>query len=179
MMKMILTSLQKQALKIKHDKTRDGRVRDRIKSVIHASNGWSAEEIADALLIHEATVRQHIKDYLQSKKLKPENGGSESRLSAEQIQQLVEHLTQVTYFHTHQICSYIKQTYDIVYSVPGLNKWPHKNGFSYKQPKGVPHKFDTEKQAVFIAEYEKVKTSLQMMMFYCLWMQFTQHKRLK
>ena len=46
MMKMILTS-QKQALKIKHDKTRDGRVRDHIKSVIHASNGWSAEEIAD------------------------------------------------------------------------------------------------------------------------------------
>ena len=43
MMKMILTSPQKQALKIQHDKTRDGRVPDRIKSVIHASNGWSAE----------------------------------------------------------------------------------------------------------------------------------------
>jgi len=160
MMKMILTSQQKQALKTQHDKTRDGRVRDRIKSVIHASNGWSAEEIADALLIHETTVRQHIKDYLHSKKLKPENGGSTSQLSAKQTQQLVEHLTQVTYFHTHQICSYIKQTYGIVYSVPGLNKWLHKKGFSYKHPKGVPHKFDTEKQAVFIEEYEEVKASL-------------------
>ena len=159
-MKMILTSLQKQALKIQHDKTRDGRVRDRIKSVIHASNGWSAEEIADALLIHETTVRQHTNDYLHSKKLKPENGGSKSQLSTEQTQQLVEYLTQVTYFHTHQICSYIKQTYDIVYSVPGLNKWLHKNGFSYKQPKGVPHKFDTEKQDAFIAEYEALKVSL-------------------
>ena len=91
MMKMILTSHQKQALKIQHDKTRDGRVRDRIKSVIRASNGWSAQEIADALLIHETTVRQHIKDYLHSKKLKPENGGSKSQLSTEQTQQLVGH----------------------------------------------------------------------------------------
>lgn len=160
MMKMILTSHQKQALKIQHDKTRDGRVRDRIKSVIHASNGWSAEEIAEALLIHETTVRQHIKDYLHSKKLKPENGGSKSQLSTDQTQQLVEHLAQVTYFHTHQICSYIKQAYAIVYSVPGLNKWLHKNGFSYKHPKGVPHKFDTEKQNAFIAKYEEVKAEL-------------------
>lgn len=159
-MKIILTTLEKQALKVQHGKTRDGRVRDRIKSVIHASNGWNAEEIADALLIHEATVRQHIKDYLHSKKLKPENGGSASQLSTEQTQLLVEHLTQVTFFHTHQICSYIKQTFDIVYSVPGLNKWLHRNGFSYKQPKGVPHKFDAEKQAAFIEEYEALKTSL-------------------
>ena len=160
MMKMILAPFQKQALKIQHDKTRDGRVRDRIKSVIHASNGWSTDKIADALLIHETTVRQHINDYLNSKKLKPENGGSKSQLSMEQTQQLVEHLTQMTYFHTYQICSYIKHTYDIVYSVPGLNKWLHRNGFSYKQPKGVPHKFDTEKQEAFIEEYDEVKAAL-------------------
>jgi DNA-binding NarL/FixJ family response regulator len=83
MMKMTLTSHKKKTLKIQHDKTRDGRVRDHIKSVIHASNGWSAQDIADALLIHETTVRQHIKDYLHSKKLKPENGGSQSQLSTE------------------------------------------------------------------------------------------------
>jgi predicted ArsR family transcriptional regulator len=80
---MKLTSLQKQTFQIQHDKTRDGRVRDRIKSVIHASNGWRAKEIAEALLIHETTVRQHIKDYLHSNKLKPENGGSNSQLSRE------------------------------------------------------------------------------------------------
>lgn len=159
-MKMILTSLQKKALKIQHDKTRDGRVRDHIKSVIHASNGWSFEEIAEALLIPETIVRQHIKYYIHSYKLKPENGGSISQLSIEQTQQLVKHLAQVTYLHTHQIYSYIKQIYDIVYSVLGLNKWLHKNGFSYKQPKGVLHKFDTEKQEAFIVKYKEVKTSL-------------------
>ena len=60
-MKVTLIKKQKQELKIHHDTTRDGRVRDRIKAVIQASNGWNDEEIANALLIHEATVRQHIK----------------------------------------------------------------------------------------------------------------------
>ena len=42
----------------------------------------------------------------------------------------------------------------------GLNKWLHQNGFSYKQPKGVPHKFDEQQQAVFIEEYEKLRDSV-------------------
>ncbi len=70
-MKITLSNEQKLTLINQHDTTRDGRVRDRIKAVIHASNGWSPEEIADALLIHETTVRQHLKDYSLSKKLKP------------------------------------------------------------------------------------------------------------
>jgi hypothetical protein len=44
--------------------------------------------------------------------------------------------------------------------VSGLNKWLHQNDFSYKQPKGVPHKFDKHKQAVFIEEYERLRNSL-------------------
>ena len=158
-MKITLTNEQKLELQIQHRTTRDGRVRDRIKAVIHASNGWSPEEIADALLIHESTVRQHIKDYLQSNKLKPENGGSQSKLSATQTTHLIEHLTENTYSHTHQIVSYVKETFGLDYTVSGMNKWLHHNGFSYKQPKGVPHKFDEEKQQAFIEAYEALKAS--------------------
>ncbi|MEX6253044.1 hypothetical protein [Providencia hangzhouensis] len=63
-MKITLTNEQKQKIKIQHSTTRNGRVCDHIKAVIHACNGWSAEEIADAHLINESTIRQHIKDYL-------------------------------------------------------------------------------------------------------------------
>ena len=80
-MKLFLTPTETQTLVSQHNTTRDGRVRDRIKSVIHASNGWSAGEIANALLIHENTVRQHLKEYSEEKKLKPRNGGSESFLT--------------------------------------------------------------------------------------------------
>ncbi len=159
-MKIALTFNEKQSLLAQHSTMRDGRVRDRIKSVIHASNGWSPAEIADALLIHETTVRQHLKDYQESKKLKPENGGSQSFLNNEETAELIAHLSKHTYSYSYQIVEHIKQTYDVHFSVPGLNKWLHQHGFSYKQPKGVPHKFDEEKQAAFIAHYEELKSQV-------------------
>ncbi|WP_340619176.1 helix-turn-helix domain-containing protein, partial [Xenorhabdus entomophaga] len=82
-MKIHLTADQKKALELMHDTTRDGRVRDRIKAVLLASEGWTAQMIAQALRIHESTVSRHLKDYFSQEKLAPENGGSESHLSAE------------------------------------------------------------------------------------------------
>ncbi|WP_337915097.1 winged helix-turn-helix domain-containing protein, partial [Vibrio cholerae] len=152
-MKIILTPLQKQQLEEMHDSTRDGRVRDRIKAVLLASEGWSQAMISQALRIHESTVARHLSDYVLSEKLKPENGGSQSRLSAGQTMQLIEHLAEKTYFHTHQIVAYVQAEFGIRYTVAGMNKWLHHHGFSYKKPKGVPHKFDPEMQQAFIEHY--------------------------
>ena len=57
----------------------------------------------------------------------------------------------------HEIRRYIKETFDVHYSIPGIHKWLHRNKFSYKQPKGVPHKYDTDKQDVFVKAYETLK----------------------
>jgi hypothetical protein len=73
---------------------------------------------------------------------------------------LITHLGEVTYLHTHQIVAYIKETFEVEYTVSGLNKWLHQHQFSYKQPKGVPHKFDVDKQAAFIEYYEQLKDNL-------------------
>ncbi|GHW59008.1 DNA-binding protein [Vibrio cholerae] len=100
-MKITLTPQQKLQLEEMHDSTRDGRVRDRIKAVLLASEGWSQEMISQALRIHESTVARHLSDYVLSEKLKPENGGSQSKLSATQTMHLIEHLTEKTYFHMH------------------------------------------------------------------------------
>ena len=56
--------------------------------------------------------------------------------------------------------AYIKETFKVQYTVSGLNKWLHQHQFSYKQPKGVPHKFDVDKQTAFIEHYEQLKASL-------------------
>lgn len=58
------------------------------------------------------------------------------------------------------IQEYISNTFDVKYSIPGLQKWLHRNKFSYKQLKGVPHNFDQEKQGVFIEEYNDLKATL-------------------
>ncbi len=41
-----------------------------------------------------------------------------------------------------------------------MNKWLHQHHFSYKQPKGVPHKCDLEEQAIFVAQYKALKREL-------------------
>ena len=156
-MKITLTTKQKQELEIQHDMTRDGRVRDRIKAVLLASEGWSAAMISQALRIHETTVLRHLKDYEHSDKLKPENGGSSGYLSVAQTMALTEHLTEHTYHHNHPIVSYVMEHFNVQYSVPGVNKWLHHHGFSYMMPKGVPHKFDEAKQQAFIKAYEALK----------------------
>lgn len=158
-MKITLTPEQKQQLELMHDSTRDGRVRDRIKAVLLASEGWSQSMISQALRIHESTVARHLSDYVLCEKLKPENGGSQSKLSAEQTVQLIEHLSKKIYFHVHQIIAYVQAEFGICYTVAGMNKWLHHHKFSYKKPKGVPHKFDTEKQQAFVEAYETLKAS--------------------
>ncbi|MEZ8694458.1 helix-turn-helix domain-containing protein, partial [Vibrio splendidus] len=55
-MKITLTPQQKLQLEQMHDSTRDGRVRDRIKAVLLASEDWSQAMISQALRIHESTV---------------------------------------------------------------------------------------------------------------------------
>ena len=158
-MKITLTPQQKQQLEQMHDSTRDSRVCDRIKAVLLASEGWSQTMISQALRIHESTVARHLSDYVLSEKLKPENGGSQSKLSATQTMHLIEHLTENSYAHTHQIVTYVKEKFGLSYTVSGMNKWLHHNGFSYKQPKGIPHKFDAIKQQAFIDAYEALKAS--------------------
>ncbi|WP_089139009.1 IS630 family transposase [Vibrio rumoiensis] len=156
-MKIELSNQKKKQLERMHDSARDGRVRDRIKAVLLASEGWSNSMISQALRIHETTVTRHINDYLQSEKLMPENGGSQSKLNAAETMSLIEHLTEHTYFHTHQIVDYVQSEFQVTYTVAGMNKWLHHNGFSYKQPKGVPHKLDPEAQEAFIQHYQELK----------------------
>ncbi len=125
-----------------------------------SSEGWSVSSIAQALRKSEFTISRHLDDYLKKDKLKPENGGSESHLNDEQTQQLIEHISEHTYAHTHQIVAYISERWDVKYTVSGLNKWLHQQDFTYKKPKGVPHKFDADKQTEFVEHYEALKASL-------------------
>jgi len=160
-MKIELTAKQKIALEAQHRQSRDRRVCDRIRCVLLSSDGWATSMIAQSQLIHETTVWRHLKDYLQFNKLKPENGGSEGYLDTEQTALLVEHLTQRVYHHNHQIVACIAERWNIKFTVSGLYNWLKQHGFSYKKPKGVPHKFDVEKQQQFMETYSALKETVR------------------
>ena len=89
-------------------------------------------------------------DYKNSKKLKPENGGSQSHLTPYQTAKLIQHLEANTYLKAEHICTYIEQRFSVKFTVSGITKWLEKNRFSFKKPKGTPAKANPEKQAEFI-----------------------------
>ena len=64
----------------------------RINAVQFCDEEWIITEIAEALFLSEEAIRQHIRDFLKSRKLKSENAGSQEQLSSEQAQDLEKHL---------------------------------------------------------------------------------------
>lgn len=156
----ILSNQQRNQLIGQHRYERDGRVRDRIKAILLRDKGWSYKKIAEALLISDDSIRNHIQEYLASNKLKPEGGGSEAALDLEQSKLLQEHLEEHTYLHVKNIIRYVDVQWKVEYTVSGLTQWLKRNGFSYKKPKLVPGKADQEQQEKWIADYQKLKADL-------------------
>ena len=156
----ILDLTERSVLIKRHRTERDGRVRDRIKVVLWSDDGWTAKRIAEALFIDEQTVRQHLQDYQESQKLKPENGGSSPKLDREQTAALTQHLDQKVYVKIKDICAYVIDTFGIHYSVRGMTDWLKRQGFTFHQPCGVPAKADAAAQEVFVKKYENLKSTL-------------------
>jgi transposase len=158
-MNIYLTPEEKRDLEKDHKTKRDRRIADRIKAVLLHVEGWSQLQIAQALRIRPETVHDHLKDYADSKKLKPENGGKLSQLSTEKTELIIQHLEAETYLKVRDIVAYVKATYEVEFTISGMAKWLKRNGFSYKKPKATPAKADLVKQAEFIDEYNNLLNS--------------------
>ena len=159
MKRLFLTKEEKESLELRHLHCLDRKEGDRIKAILLRSEGWTVPKISQALRIHQSTIIRHIHDY-HAGKLKNESGGSSGQLTESQTEELLVHLEEHTYHHNHEIVMYIKERYGVSYTVSGMHKWLHRNGFSYKKPKGRPHKADAELQKQFIAEYEALKETV-------------------
>lgn len=159
-MKIPLTEAQIIYLEEQHKAEHDGRIRDRIKAVLLNDKGWTYKQIAEALLIHETTVWGYLSDYLQEEKLKPNSGGSRSKLDEQQTEELIAHLEQNTYPSTKEIIDHVKLTYDVSYTQQGMYDWLSHHRFSHKKPKGTPAKFNAARQVEFIKKYNELKRAL-------------------
>lgn len=159
MKELTLSPKEKVELELFHSQLTDKKKSDRIKAILLYSEGWDASSISQALRVHESTVKRHIEDYLVGK-LSSENGGSSSKLSEQQTQALIAHLSEHMYHYSYEIIAYIKGIYDVSYTVPGINKWLHRHGFSYKHPKGFPYKAEPSAQAAFLDTYEALKETV-------------------
>jgi transposase len=149
-----LTPEEKQTLRAAHRQEKNRRVADRIKCILLADEGWSYRMIAKALLLDEQTISEHVSEYISKQKLKLDSGGSKSKLDSQQATELISHLELNTYFKVKDICAYVLEKFNILYTVQGMTSWLHINKFSYKKPKKTPAKADGEKQKEFIKKYK-------------------------
>lgn len=156
-MNIRLSPEQIAALEAQHRQRRDRRVCDRIRCVLLSAQGWSTAMIAQSQLIHETTVLRHIADYHDEEKLTSDNVGSQEHLCSAHSAELICLLTEDVQVSTASIVALVRERFGVSHSIPGMNKWLHRNGFSWKKPTGVPHKFSEEKQQQFMAEYEALK----------------------
>lgn len=155
-----LSDQQITLLKTQHKKERDGKVRDRIKAILLFDKGWTPQQIAEALLISDQAVREHIEDYKNSSKLKPKSGGSLEKLSKEQSKQLEAHLQEHTYLYVRDMMAYVNMEFGVKYTAAGLRSWLQRHGFSYKKPSIVPGKANKEQQEKWLEEYERLREKL-------------------
>ena len=86
--------------------------------------------------------------------------GGQSRLSRDQERELIEHLEENLYSTSSEVCRYVKEKYNIEYTVEGMVHTLNRLGFSYKKTKLVPSKADAEKQKQFVASYEVIRKNL-------------------
>ena len=159
-MQNFLSEAERNKLKLQHKIERDKRVCDRIKAILLYGKGWNLKQIAEVLLLSDEAISLHIQDYQASYKLKPENGDSVSKLDEQQTKSLLEHLQKHTYLYTKDIIAYVRMTFGIDYTVPGMTCWLKRHGFSYKKPAVVPGKANREAQEQWIREYEELKKGL-------------------
>jgi len=159
-MQSFLTNEERSALRAQHKLERDKRVCDRIKAVLLYDKGWTISKIAEALLLSEGGIRVHLREFEESRKLKPENGGSAEKLSSKQSKILADHLSSHSYMYVKDIVAYVKHIYEVDYTIAGMRNWLQRHGFTYKKPALVPGKANKEAQLEWIAQYERLKAKL-------------------
>src|SRR3954470_16944796 len=141
---------------------RDGsavsRVTRRANALVLWDDGWSAQEVAAALLLNDDTIRGWFKLFEQrgiEGLTSFDVGGSASFLSAAQEDALKVFVSATLPRSTRQVGGWIEQEFGLVYeSRSGLIALLHRLGLEYHKPDIIPRKLNKEKQQAFIEDYE-------------------------
>jgi len=147
---------------------RDGsaasRVTRRANALVLLDKGWSCQEVANASLLNDDTIRGWFKLFEQrgiEGLTSFDMGGSASFLSATQEDSLKVFVSGTLPRSTRQIGAWIEKEFGLVYeSRSGLIALLHRLGLEYHKPNVIARKLDKEKQKAFIEGYDKLLNSL-------------------
>jgi transposase len=150
------------ALRRAHRESRNVREAYRINAVILLAQGWSAADVATALLIDADTVRTYFKRFKRGgldELLRMNFVGSEALLSDEQLVELDAHVQSQLHQSAASVARWVAETFGVHYTVSGITAVLRRLGYTYKKPKLVPGKADAERQEAHVRAYEELKDS--------------------
>ncbi len=136
---------------------------DKLKAVYLLGSGWRISDVCSALLLDETTVRAYYRDYTAGgldELLSTIHSGSSGYLNESEESSLDEYLQAHPCQSTLEIIAYVESTYDVSYSVSGMNHLLKRLSYSYKKPRQVPGKADKAKQAAFVKAYYKLRRAM-------------------
>jgi transposase len=148
------------ALRRAHREARNVREAYRINAVILLAQGWSAADVATALLIDADTVRAYFKRFKRGgldELLRMNFVGSDALLSSEQLAELDAHLETHPHQNAASVARWVAETFGVHYTVSGMTAVLRRLGYTYKKPKLVPGKADAERQEAHVQAYEDLK----------------------
>jgi transposase len=155
-----LTEAQLRELRLAHRQAGNKREAYRINAVILLGSGWTAEQVAQALLIDPNTARDYFKRYRRGGipllRQVAFRGGT-CWLTADELSVLDVHLQNNLYLSAKDIAHWVEQRFGVHYGESGMTALLHRLGYVYKKPKLVPGKANPAAQKAFLETYERLK----------------------
>jgi transposase len=130
----------------------------KINAIILLGDGWSLEEVSNALLMDEEVLRKYVNDYKTGgipKLINTNYKGSKSFLTQEQATELQTELDTNIHLTTQSVVDFVKNKFNIDYSISGMTALLHKLDYVYKKPKLIPKGPSEEIQEAFIECYKE------------------------
>ncbi len=143
-----------------HRSLKDGRSRDKIKTILMLNDGYKSEEISRVLLIDSDTVTNWKKSFIKRKNIeswyhysyKSYNG----KLSKQEEAIFIDYLENNLVHSSKQAIAFIRARFTKEYTESGMVSLLHKLGFVYKQTTLIPSNYDAIAQSEFKQEYENL-----------------------
>ena len=128
-------------------------VHRRMNALLLLDDGWTAEQVAQALFIEAETVREHRRLYASSGRAGVERlayVGHAPVLTTEQSAALGAELSGRLYLTAKAVCGFVAKRFDLTYTAHAMARLLGRLGFVWKRPKRVPAKADPEAQRAFL-----------------------------
>lgn len=147
-----------------HRKTKNRVDADKIKCIIYWGKGWTWEEIKEALMISDGTIKSYIDKYKEGGTdglLKMLYESHNHKLRKEEEDSIIDYVDNNNILTSKEVCDFVKSKFNISFTPNGMTKVLRRLGFRYKKPKRVPGKLDTLSQKGFVFDYYCKSYSLE------------------